>query len=191
MTEPAPEPPQTPSPAPAAVPDPPAPEAKETDWKAEARKWEQRAKDNATKLKEAEPILSQWQKLEEASKTELQRAQEQLGSWQARAEKLQTSLVSSRIEALASGQFADPSDAVTALDAKSYLGLEGQVDEARIKADLAAVLEQKPHWKRVEQAPATPRAPAPNRAQGSGAGGSVSADPAQAFAAHIQGLLRS
>lgn len=55
MTDPAPTPtPPTPTPpAPDPKPaDPPAQEA--TDWKAEARKWEQRAKENVTKLEKLE-----------------------------------------------------------------------------------------------------------------------------------------
>jgi hypothetical protein len=52
--------------------------AQETDWKAEARKWEARAKENnsaATKLAE----------IEEANKSEAQKLQEQLASLQERA----------------------------------------------------------------------------------------------------------
>ena len=51
--------PNTPAPAPADQPGPapapapaPAPPAQETDWKAEARKWEERAKGNKTALDE-------------------------------------------------------------------------------------------------------------------------------------------
>lgn len=52
--------------------------AQETDWKAEARKWEARAKENsgaATKLAE----------IEEANKSEAQKLQEQLAAVQERA----------------------------------------------------------------------------------------------------------
>ena len=64
------------SPAPAATPEAPAQDA--TDWKAEARKWEARAKENsgaAAKLAE----------IEEANKSEAQKLQEQLASLQERA----------------------------------------------------------------------------------------------------------
>ena len=72
--------PVTPEPVVPAVPEPPAPAepAKDTtDWKAEARKWEERAKENktaATKLAE----------IEEAQKTEQQKLEERA----AKAEKL-------------------------------------------------------------------------------------------------------
>ena len=46
---------------------------KETDWKAEARKWEQRAKANSKAAEE-------WQKLEDAKKTDLEKATEQIAA---------------------------------------------------------------------------------------------------------------
>jgi len=162
---------------------------KETDWKAEARKWEARAKEHQSKLKEAEPIVSQWKALEEASKTELQRAQEELARWQSEATTWRTQAVSSRVERLAAEQFADPSDAFAAIpDPGKYLGAGGEIDESAIKADLAAVLEKKPHWRKPEGAPG-PRVPAPNPAQGSGVDGRAANDPATQFAALIQQQL--
>jgi hypothetical protein len=68
---------------PAANPaDPPKPPAKETDWKAEARKWEQRAKENS---KAAEEL----QKLEDAKKSELERERERADKAEARARELE------------------------------------------------------------------------------------------------------
>ena len=69
--------PETPQDAP--KPTPPAREADEgTDWKAEARKWEQRAKANA----DAATRLAQ---IEDASKTEAQRAAEAQAAAEERA----------------------------------------------------------------------------------------------------------
>jgi len=68
----------TPAPAPAPPvgppvgqpPDPtPTPPARETDWKAEARKWEERAKANHA-------AATELAKLKDADKTEIQRALE-------------------------------------------------------------------------------------------------------------------
>jgi hypothetical protein len=168
----------------------PAEEPKETDWKAEARKWEQRAKENSQKLKEAEPIVSQWKALEEASKTAQQRAEEEATRWQSEAETWRTKAVSSRVETLASADFADPSDALAAIsDPAKYLGAGGEIDEAAIKADLASVLEKKPHWRRAPDAPPGPRVPAPNPAQGSGVNGKAAADPATELAAILRAQL--
>ncbi|MGZ6806385.1 MAG: hypothetical protein ACXVGG_07095 [Mycobacteriaceae bacterium] len=162
----------------------------EPDWKTEARKWEQRAKENKKALDEAKPVLDQWKQLEEASKTELQRAQEELARWQTEAGTWRTAAVSSRVETLAASDFADPSDALAAIaDPSKYLGAGGEIDEAAIKADLAALLERKPHWRRTESGPPVPRTPAPNPAQGSGVNGTAAADPAQQFAAILRSQL--
>lgn len=59
------------TPAPAQEPD-----SQDTDWKAEARKWEQRAKDANRRAKELEPLAAKVTEVEEASKSELQKAQE-------------------------------------------------------------------------------------------------------------------
>lgn len=46
----------------------------ETDWKAEARKWEQRAKDNAKTARENQTAAQRLAEIEESSKSELQKA---------------------------------------------------------------------------------------------------------------------
>jgi hypothetical protein len=178
--------PETPE-TPAETPETPAEESKEIDWKAEARKHEARAKEYRQKYQEAEPIVSQWKALEEASKTETQRAQEEATRWQTEAQTWRTKAVSSRVETLASADFADPSDALSAVnDPAKYLGVDGSIDEAAIKADLAALLERKPHWRRATDAPAGPRVPAPNPAQGSGVNGRPASNPAAEFQAFLQ-----
>lgn len=148
------------------------------------------AKNLRGRLKEAEPILTQYQEAQEASKTELHRAQEEMARWQSEAEKWRTTSVSSRVERIAADAFTDPSDALSAVDPAKYLGAGGDIDEAAIRVDLDAVLERKPHWRKAEQAPAGPRLPAPNPAQGSGANGTTPHDPAQAFAAFLGGHLK-
>lgn len=62
--------------APAQEPAVNEPEGQETDWKAAARKWEQRAKDANRRVKELEPYEVKAAELEESSKSELQKVQE-------------------------------------------------------------------------------------------------------------------
>ncbi|HET6916600.1 MAG TPA: hypothetical protein VFH56_10975 [Acidimicrobiales bacterium] len=45
----------------------------EIDWKAKAREWEKRAKDNFAQINELKPLADQFRALEEASKSEAQR----------------------------------------------------------------------------------------------------------------------
>lgn len=77
--------------APAQEPD--AGESKDIDWVAQARKWEQRAKDANRRVKELEPVAAKVTELEEASKSELQKAQE-------RAQQLEQALAETQSKAL-------------------------------------------------------------------------------------------
>jgi hypothetical protein len=115
--------------------------------------------------------------------------QEEATRWQTEAETWRTKAVSSRVETLAAADFADPSDALAAIDPAKYLGAGGEIDEAAIKADLAALLERKPHWRRASDSAARTRIPAPNPAQGSGVNGKAAADPATEFAAILRAQL--
>lgn len=137
----------------------------------------------------AQQKLAEYERLEQASKTELERATEELNRWQSEAEKWRTTSVGSRIEALAAPEFADPSDAASALDPSKYLDSGGQIDEAAIRKDLAALLEKKPHWRRQSDTPSGPRLPAPNPSQGSGANGRPTSNPANEFASILQAQL--
>jgi hypothetical protein len=166
----------------------PAAQPATVDWEAEAKKWEKRSKDNFAKLKDAEPKLAEYEQLKQQNMTEQQRQAEELSRWQAEAEKWRASSVSSRIEALAAPEFAFPADAVAKLDAAKYLGVDGVVDEAAIRADLAALLEERPNWRRSDAAPPAARPPAPNPAQGTG--GTAATDPSSSFASIVQALAK-
>lgn len=63
----------TPGPAQGAEPKPAPPKEDQTDWKAEARKWEDRAKANAAAAKDGAAAQKRLAELEDANKTETQR----------------------------------------------------------------------------------------------------------------------
>lgn len=67
-----------------------APAQEPTDWKAEARKWEQRAKENLSAAKRLAEI-------EEASKSELQKAQERAEAAEKTAARYQSEALRSRV----------------------------------------------------------------------------------------------
>lgn len=138
--------------------------------------------DDAAKAK-----LAEYDRLEQASKTDLERKSEEATRWQTEAEKWRSASVASTVKALAAKDFADPDDAVRNLDPAKYLDAGGQVDEKAIQADLAALLEAKPHYRRTTETSA-PRPPAPNYAQGSSSGKSTG-DPGTEFAGILGGLL--
>lgn len=137
--------------------------------------------------------LTEYQALVAASQTDAQRKDAELAAkalevsnWQSEAERWRTTSVTNRIEALAGQDFADPSDAAAALsEPGKYLDAGGVIDEAAIKADLASLLDRKPHYRRPDGVPVV-RTPAPNHAQGSSANGATPADPAAEFAALLR-----
>jgi hypothetical protein len=62
---------------------------KEIDWKAEARKWEDRAKENLSKAKANETAAQRLAEIEEANKTESERTAERLAAAERRAAELE------------------------------------------------------------------------------------------------------
>jgi hypothetical protein len=131
----------------------PAGEKALTEWKKRAKEAEQLSKDQAARLKT----------FEDAQKTEAERQADALQAAQDRAEKATRLAVSSKVEALASGRFQDPQDAVDALSGGSFVSEEGSVDAEAITAALEDLLTRKPHWAAGEPGPRTPR---PDPAQG-------------------------
>lgn len=144
-------PPATPPAAPpAAPPAPPAGDA--TDWKAEARKWEQRAKDNTSAARELATIKAAQQTAEE-------RAQAAATAAEQRAAAAVQRVASAEIRAALTGVVPDPGAVVEDLNLARFIG-----DDGEVKADAVTALRTK----YAALAPAGPRAPAPNPAQGSG-----------------------
>lgn len=149
--------------------DPPADPAgtpPETDWKAEARKHEARSKAKDKEIEALKPKAERYDALESASKSETEKLQEQLNSLQQHLERQRAETVQSRIERLAADDFADPADAAAVLDWHSFLTLEGTVNDAAIKQELADLLDRKPHWRKDDKGGRRP--PAVNPAQGTG-----------------------
>lgn len=169
-SEPAPEP--TPEPAPS--PDPaPAPEPTEdtTDWKAEARKWEQRAKEN----RQAKTRLDE---IEAASQTELEKEQKAREAAEQRVTAATVRAVRGEVKALAAGTFTDLEDAVLNLgDLTRFVGDDGEIDDKAIGDELANVIERKPHLAKKTEPADPPRPGAPSRPTESLRPGAAPAEP--------------
>ncbi|MFE6866016.1 hypothetical protein ACFVFS_05630 [Kitasatospora sp. NPDC057692] len=165
---PAPDPqPGPPTPAPPAPPTPPEPK----DWEAEAAKWKALSRENETRAKANADAARRLAELEEAQKSDAEKLADRLKAAEDRATTAVQQAVAAKIEALATGRFADPQDAVDALGA-DFLTDTGTVDAAAIETALAALLERKPHWK----ADPGPRTPRPDPSQGPRPGGTVDID---------------
>lgn len=140
------------------------------------------------RLKELEPKAAELQAIKDSEKSESERLNDQLARANEQIASTRQRLAKSRVQALAGTSFADPEDAVGALDLDSYIDSDGDIDEAAIEADLQALLERKPHWARV-QPPEGPRRPAPDRTQASGANKKQALNPREEFAAWFKPRL--
>lgn len=143
--------------------DQPQGEAHETDWKAEARKWEKRAKD-AQGLREA---AEKWAEYEASLKPAQERLAEELAATKAEAESARTALLRYEVAA----EKGIPADAVKLLNGTSREELEDAADSL-----LALIANQ-----------SKPKSPKPDPAQGRPAtGGATTADQ---FASALGDLL--
>jgi membrane protein involved in colicin uptake len=155
---------------------------------AKIKKANSEAENLRKRLKELQPLAKRAQEQEDAQKSEAERLTGQLAEAQERAEKAIRGAVASKVEALASADFADPEDAAGALDLTAYVDDDGVIDTDAIKADLATLLKRKPHWGKPDEGPRSPR---PDRTQGSsGNGNRTSSDPGVIFAGLMNEALK-
>lgn len=149
------------------------PEADQTDWKAEARKWEQRAKEN-------KQAASELEKQRLAAMTEAERAvaeAEERGRTAATTE-FGKRLATSEIKAAAAETGADLTGVFEFLDLSRFVDENGEPDAKAIKSFVGG-LPLKDDGK--------PRPPRPDQNQGRQSGGTAST--ADQFAAAIGDLL--
>ena len=133
---------------PAGQQDPPATDG--PDWKAEARKWEQRAKENSS-------AAARLQELEDAQKSELQKMQDAIAERDAQLADLPRK---ARAEAIRFASLATSAGFVDPEDALLNLGDVDLSDGDSVTQALAQLAERKPHLVR-EQAKTPPRRPKP------------------------------
>lgn len=156
-------------PAPPAVPPTPVVEAQppkaETDWVAESRKWEARAKENSKAAKELADLRA-------AQMSDAEKAAARAEAAEKRAADLTDRTVRAEVKALAANTFEDPSDAEVNVTLSKYVGDDGEIDTAAIEADLAEVLKRKPHLAKATG----PSRPKPDPSQGARPDGTPSVD---------------
>lgn len=155
------------------------------------RKKNSEAENLRKRLKELEPLAAELQRIKDAEKSDTERLTDQLAAANERITKTRERLVRTQVQALAATSFADADDPLGELDLNSYIDSDGDIDEAAIKTDLAALLERKPHWAKAAPPPEGSRRPAPDRTQASGANKQRSSDPADVLAGFITSRLKS
>jgi hypothetical protein len=136
----------------------PEPQQDTTDWKAESRKHEKRAKENHSRVQELEARLSE---IENASKSDTEKALEKARK-EARAEaeaELQKERRSDRLHvavARHARDLADVDDVILNLergDTDALFDKDGKVDNDALKAALKTLLSEKPHLKATGSKP--------------------------------------
>lgn len=110
----------------------------ETDWKAEARKWEQRSKENFSKLQELEPLAKRAQELEDAAKSDLQKLQEK---WEA-ANSRATALESERDRLAVIAKHQIPEDYADLVQGNDPESLSASAEKVRALIEKSAKREQ-------------------------------------------------
>ena len=112
--------------------------------------------------RQAAALAKKGAEFEDRDKTELDRANAKAERAAEREVKATARAVSAEVKALSVNLFADPSDAADVLmkDPAKYVDVDGDIDIDAIEADLADLLERKPHWAKPEAAAATEVDPA-------------------------------
>lgn len=130
------DPPRT-DPPPAGQPaaDPPA----ETDWKAEARKWEKLAKENRNAATELEKLRK-----EHMTDQEKAVAEAEAKGRTAAAKDYGTKLAKAEFKAAVAAAGVDLGDAADLIDATQFVDDQGEVDEAAIKKAVAKLAKLAP-----------------------------------------------
>ncbi|GAA3957891.1 hypothetical protein GCM10023085_45490 [Actinomadura viridis] len=161
----------------------------EAQYKAKIHKANQEAANLRKRLKDLEPLAAKAKELEDAQKTEAERLQARLDEREREIGALRKRAVKSEVRALAAAAFADPTDPEAHLDLNAYVTDVGDIDADAIKADLADLLERKPHLGKLKPAEPERRRPAPDRTQASGANQTRAKDPADEFAGFVNSRL--
>lgn len=155
---------------------------------AKIRKANQEAASLRKRLKDLEPLAEEARKAKEAQQTEAERLQAQLADREKQITQIRKRAVKSEVRSMAADMFADKTDPEAHLDLDSYVADDGEIDTDQIKADLADLLERKPHLgKPVKEAER--KRPAPDKTQASGANQTRSKNPADEFAGFFKSQI--
>lgn len=131
-------------------------------------------KEAAAAKRELAALARKVQDFEDRDKSELEKAAAKADRLAEQAAKATARAVTGEIKVHAVAEFADPTDAVDVLmrDPSKYVDDAGDIDTDLIKADLADLLERKPHWGRQPEPapeadpPAAKFRPRPDPSQG-------------------------
>jgi hypothetical protein len=132
-------------------------------------------------------LETQLKEFQDREKTDAEKAVARAEGAEQRVAGLLQRAVRAEVRALAAAKFEDSEDAIAFLNLASYADDEGEIDAEQIKADLADLLERKPHLaKKMPAEPDKRRTPAPDRTQASSANASRTSSPEEMFAGFLK-----
>jgi hypothetical protein len=152
-----------------------------------ARREADRARREAERARK--DLERQLREFQDREKTDAEKAVARAEGAEQRVAGLLQRAVRAEVRALAVEKFADVDDAIAFLNLASYADEDGEIDAEQIKADLADLLERKPHLAKKAPEPEK-RKPAPDRTQASSANSPRSSSPEDEFAGFIKSRLR-
>ena len=127
-----------------------------TDWKAEARKWEQRAKDNLRSARANEDAAKRLAEIEEEQKTEAEKAAERLAAAEKRAAELEAKATRAEVAA-AKGVEADMLAHVPVDQLEAFADKLAALKAASAKGPIVDGVGKTPKQTRPEPAPGVAR----------------------------------
>jgi hypothetical protein len=136
------------------------------DLAAEVEKWKDLSRKNEARAKANADAAKRLAEIEDAAKSEADKLAERLTAAEERVKAATTMALAARVQAAATGRFADAQDAVDELSRRGgdFLDESGQINGEAIETALVDLLERKPHWGAATSS--GPRTPAPDPAQG-------------------------
>lgn len=116
------------------------------DWQAEAEKWKALARKHEGSAKTNAEKAAEFDKAEEARKTAEQKAEDRAKAAEDRVTQATQRAVRAEVKAIATGEFADPTDAYLYLgDLSRFIKNDGDIDSAAIEDALKEIEKAKPH----------------------------------------------
>lgn len=159
----------------------PEPQTKQTDWVAEARKWEERAKENKKIADQNSAAAKRLSELEESQKTELQKIQERAEAAEKRAADLEAADEKRRADEELKKQIEDWKSQVSKATGVPASALRGTTKEdLQAHAEVIKALLPDPNTRRAAGAYV------PSEGRGSSGGGS---DPEAEFGRILQNAM--
>lgn len=114
-------------------------------------------KEAAESKRQLAELAAKVSEFEDRDKSDLDKATAKAEKAAEQAARATQRAVKAEVKALAADSMADPTDADLLGDLSRYVSADGDIDTGAIQADLAELLDRKPHLRKAAAGPKTPR----------------------------------